>query len=229
MPQVAKPRLHQLVAVWFEHLHHVDLAARERRDLLRHRPIGGAIERSRVDAGALQIVLERHPRGGHVGGHGDTRSAQIAPVERDVGGASDEQERIARHDLADAQECAGGIGVVVHHHAHRPAPGEIHLALAHPLRGERPLRGEHVFDRQPFAREEAAGQAQIERCVHHRSYALAHAHGYHGRFRCRVGSRPRVGSQSIEHARSIAVKRMPRAQPSAKIGTDSAGSTRRAA
>jgi hypothetical protein len=163
----------QFVGVRLEHLDHVHCAAAKRLEVARHRPHAFPRDRRRVEAGALQIILERHPRRRHVAGRRDAQADEIAPAELGLAYASDEQEWVARHHLPEADQRAARIGVVMHHHAHRPAPRNVYRAVEQRGGGARGARRDHVADVESLAFPVAAREREIERHVRHRAHVLA--------------------------------------------------------
>jgi len=163
----------QLIGVWLEDLHHVHRSAAIGLEVARHRPHAAPGDRRGVEAGPLQVVLEGHPRRRHVAGRRDAQADEIAPAERAVALAPDQQKRIAPHHLPEADQRAARVGVVMHHHAHRPAPGHVHLAVEERGRGARRARRDDVVDVEPLAFPVATRQREIERHVRRRAHVLA--------------------------------------------------------
>ena len=111
-----------------EHLHHIDLATPQRRDVVRHRAVRHAREIRGRDAGATQVLLQAHPRRRHLAHRGDAHAQQVAQREAGAWLAAEQQERVARHHLGEADEVAAGVLLIGLHDAHRPAPADIHRA-----------------------------------------------------------------------------------------------------
>ena len=104
---------HQAIGVWLENLHHVHRSAAVGFQVARHGPHAAAGDRRRVEARALQVVLEGHPRRRHVAGRRDAQADEIAPAERAVALAPDQQKRVAPHHLPEADQRAARVGVVM--------------------------------------------------------------------------------------------------------------------
>ncbi|OFZ88138.1 MAG: hypothetical protein A2W21_13705 [Betaproteobacteria bacterium RBG_16_66_20] len=173
MPDVAAAFAYQAVGVRFEDLHHIHGTAQERLQVARHRADAAPGDGRGVEARALQIVLERHPRRRHVARRRNAQADEIAETESPLAPAADEQERIARDHLPEADQRAIRIGVMVHHHPHRPAPGDIHAAIEKFRRRLRRARRDHVADVQSFAAPEIAGERKIKRDVGNGAHVLA--------------------------------------------------------
>ena len=79
---------------------------------------------------------------------GEFQPSEIGELEPGPGRGANDEERIARHDVAEADEIGAGFLVVHHHHAQRPAPHDVDLAGAQRLcRGGRAgRRFQHHFD-----------------------------------------------------------------------------------
>ena len=113
---------YQAVGMRFEHLDHVDRAAQIRGEVYRHRPHAAPGKRRRVESGALQVILKRHPRCRHIARRRHPEAGEVTETEARLAPAADQQEGVACHHLREAHQRAARVGVVMHHHAHRPAP-----------------------------------------------------------------------------------------------------------
>ena len=166
----------EALGVRLEQLHDIDLAALQRLRVLRHRGVGGAGERGGVDAGAVEVVIEQHPGRGHVGRDAEARADQVLQAEARIGLAPDQHERVAGHDLRETDERARPAprmgGVVVHHHPHRPAEGDIRAPLDQPPGGLRRRGREPELDFQPLGLEQPGPLRQVERRVAARAQIL---------------------------------------------------------
>jgi len=87
-----------------------------------------------IDSGATEVVGEADPGRRHLGNRGEAQTFQVGETEVGPRLRADDEEGIARHDIAEADEIGPGIAVVLHHHAKRAAPHDIDLA------GEKRLR-----------------------------------------------------------------------------------------
>jgi len=68
--------------IGLEHLHDIDLAAPQRRNVLCHRASRHPSEPGRIDALFAQVMLKAHPRGRHFADHGYAQPQQVGQLER---------------------------------------------------------------------------------------------------------------------------------------------------
>ena len=131
----------QFLGKRLEQLHDVELAAAQRRHILGHRLIGDPRQCVRVEAGAAQILLQAEPRGRHLADRRDPLAVEVGEGEIGARLAADQQERVAGHRLAKADEIAIGPAVIDLHDPHRPAPGDVDRAVEQARRAPAPASG----------------------------------------------------------------------------------------
>ena len=93
---------------------------------------------------------------------------------------ADQKERIARRDLAEANQRRSGIIVARLHHAHRPAPRDVDRAIEQTRRRGSRRRRVEQFDLDALAGIEAERMRGVEWGVEHRAKILGEL-DVHGR------------------------------------------------
>jgi len=111
----------KLVDVGLEHLDDIGVACQQRGRAGIHGLVRRAPEADGIDAGTGKVVLEHQPRRPVLGGDRDTQIEQVLEAKRVVRDAADQDEGIAGDDLCEADQLAGGVGLVVRHYPHRAA------------------------------------------------------------------------------------------------------------
>ena len=92
------------------------------------RAVGDRGQSDRIDSGAADIVGEADPWRRHFGDRGEAQAFQVGEAEVGPRLRADDEEGIARHDVAEADEVGPGIAVAQHHHSQRTAPHDVDLA-----------------------------------------------------------------------------------------------------
>lgn len=159
MPDVAKSFDLGPCGVRLENLHHADLACRETPKILGHWRIRGAIDSGRVDAGTGEVGLKAHRGRGHRARDGDAEPGEVLHPETPPPAAAQQDERVACHHLAEADERTVGVTVVMQHHPHRSARRDLGAAGQQPF--GRLGRGAHLH-RESLARPVAARDGEVE-------------------------------------------------------------------
>ena len=159
----------QALGMRLEQLHDVDLAPFQRLGVLGHGGVRRARQRGGVDAGPVEIVMQRQPRRRHVGGHADARADKVLEAELRVGLAADQDERVARHHLRETDQRARLParlgGVMVQGDPHRPAEGDIRAPLDQALGRLRRRGREPEVHLQPLGLEQPGELRQVERRI----------------------------------------------------------------
>src|SRR5216684_8829062 len=167
---VARPRPQCHRRIRLEHLCHVERAAAQRRQVVRHRSVGYSIELRRIDTLLAQVVLQAQPGRRHFRHGRYLQTRQISqPKAIDF---ADEKERIARNDFAKANERRIGVEVAGLHHPHRSAPREVDRSVKQTRsRGSRRRRVEQVYF-DALAGIESESVRGVEWRVEHRAKIL---------------------------------------------------------
>ncbi len=163
------PAMHRRIRL--EHLCHVERAAAQRRQVVRHRSVGYSIELRRIDTLLAQVVLQAQPGRRHFRHGRYLQTRQISqPKAIDF---ADEKERIARNDFAKANERRIGVEVAGLHHPHRSAPREVDRSVKQTRsRGSRRRRVEQVYF-DALAGIESESVRGVEWRVEHRAKILS--------------------------------------------------------
>ena len=117
VPDMAGTRGDQPFGVGLEDLDGIDLAGAQVDLVLLHRAVADAIEARGIDAGAPQVVSQADPGCRHLRDRGERQSGKIRELEVRSRPAADDEEWIAGHDIAEADEIGGRLLVVHHHYA----------------------------------------------------------------------------------------------------------------
>ena len=120
----------------FEHLHHIHLAAPQRRDIVRHRERSATrISLPGVMPARRKILLQAHPRRRHFA-DSCQRAAQADRATQTPGAARGRRSRKGSRVTTSAKrhQIATGHLVIGLHHPHRPAPADIRRAVHHVAR-----------------------------------------------------------------------------------------------
>src|SRR6266566_1318180 len=147
------------------HLYRIDLSGAQRRRVLSHGAIGPAIELLRVETSAPDILLQTAPRRRHLAHGGKAHAEQIRHSEIATRLASDEQERISRHDLAETRENRIRLPVARDHDTHRPSPTDIRRAGGHRASSVFGTRRALENDLEPLVSIGAERERRIERRI----------------------------------------------------------------
>ena len=140
---------------------------------------GGTSQAGGIDARAAQVVLEHQPRRRHLRGDDNPLAQQVLEAEPRVRLPTDEHEGIASNNLGEADQRARGVGLMVRHHPHRAAPGDISRALQQHHPGSAGgWRGDQV-NLDPSLREVVSGEREIKRSVAEGTHVLAQTHADH--------------------------------------------------
>ena len=123
----------QPLGVRLEDMDGVERALAQRRFVLVHGAVGDAIERIRIDAGTAEVVGQTDPWRRHFGYRCEAQAPEVAEAEVRSRLAADDEERIARHHVAKADEVRARFAVAGHHHPQRAAPHHVDLAGAQRL------------------------------------------------------------------------------------------------
>jgi hypothetical protein len=118
----------QFLGKGLEQPHNIELAAPQGRCVVGHRPIGDPRQRVGIKPGAAQILLQAEPRRRHLADCRYSRAVDIGQGEIGARLSADQQGRIARHRLDEADQIAVGPSLIHLHDPHRPAPGDVDRA-----------------------------------------------------------------------------------------------------
>ena len=109
VPDVPGSCLQQLLDEGLKQLHDVDFAAAQGLRVARHRLSGDAIEPGGIEARPPHVLLQAQPGRRHLADGGHARLIRSASLKSGFGVATEQEERVARHHLAEADEVATGI------------------------------------------------------------------------------------------------------------------------
>ena len=134
-----------------------------------HRGVGRPVEGGGIDPGAVEIVVKRHPGGRHVHRDRDARPGEILEAEPGIGCAPNQDEGVAGDDLGETDEGARLTRpmrrVVVHHHPHRSAEGNVGAPLDEALGGLLRRGGETKLDLESLGLVQPLDVGEVERGV----------------------------------------------------------------
>jgi hypothetical protein len=117
-----------------------------------------------------QVMLKAQPRRRHLRDGGDAQPRQIGQPKS--GAPADQKERIARGNLAKAQEGRAGVKVARLHHPHRPAPRYIDRPVEQTRSGRSRCRRIQQFHLDALAGVESERVRGIEWRVEDRAEIL---------------------------------------------------------
>ena len=118
-----------------------------------------------IHAGEREVVLQAHPRRGHLGHDRQPLAREIAGLERGIGLAGEQEERIAADRLAERERGAGRVLLERNHEPQRPAPRYVALPGDQGLRGMRRVRRHLQVDLQPLVGVCLERDGRVERRV----------------------------------------------------------------
>ena len=128
VPDMARAGGDQLLGVGLEELDGVEPASAQRGGVFHHGRPRDAVEAVEVETDAAQVVGQADPGRRHLGNRGESHAGEVGQAEIRPRPGADHEERIARHDVGEADEIGIGVGVVGDHDSKRPTPHHVDLA-----------------------------------------------------------------------------------------------------
>ena len=103
--------------------------------VLRHGLVGDASDHGRIGAVAADVVLQAEPGRRHFRHRCQADRGQIGGAEVGARCAADDEERVARHHVAEADYVRRRVGIMLQQHAQRAAPHHVDIARLQGCRG----------------------------------------------------------------------------------------------
>ena len=113
-----------------EELHGVDPALAQCHLVLGHRPVVDPVDLCRVETCMPQVALQADPGRRHLGHAGKPNRPEIGQAEARPWPCPYDEEGIAGHHVAEADQVGRRLGIAQHHDPERPAPHDVDLAGA---------------------------------------------------------------------------------------------------